>query len=193
MSSDLSGRLRGFSNPFRYQASRAARIFTTLFAGKQFTDTQGRFYPFGVDANGDVNINSSANHKNSLVFHDTKNGGTDTLLLASGSKIIGFAPNSASDSTLSVLFYKDNGLSHAFFQAFHVSGGTPYSAITGDGSQYVWIGNATVGTIVAYVKQGAPSDSDFPQVVAGMIVWDDTDSKLYVRNIAGTWKSVALA
>ena len=54
---------------------------------------------------------------------------------------------------------------------------------------------AAGGGIATRVKAGAPVDGDYVagELVTGIIVYDSTNSKLWVRHASGTWKGVVVA
>ncbi len=52
----------------------------TIDGGASFTDSLGTFYPIVINAAGDVTVNSSDNHKTSLMFHNTKTSLTNMAI-----------------------------------------------------------------------------------------------------------------
>ena len=88
----------------------------TINGGASFSDSLGTFYPVVINAAGDATINSSDNHKTSLVFHNTKTSLTDLTLglstPAAGQALVA-RPNSSSASSLAFSLWDKNDGSSA--------------------------------------------------------------------------------
>lgn len=51
-----------------------------------------------------------------------------------------------------------------------------------------------IGFLRPSTKAGAPSDADYTTLPpVGSVVYDTTNSRIYVRHAAGVWKSVVVA
>lgn len=157
--------------------------------GQLFTDTQGDFYPVVVNANGDLTLNSSPNHRSTLTFHDTNVVAADLqmhLAGATGSPNLLVHPDSTASAVFAVL--DRNAALGGAYGLYFSANGTATSLGVSTTSTIVDLWRET---FIVNLKSGIPVDGDFALPQSGMIVLDTSNSRIYFR-VGSTWKYAAL-